>query len=71
MKDAEDKKEYCYVVKVFTDLGEKYLFNERTFVSHIDYAKRYSSRDSAQRIARKIREKGFQTEIFFEEVRIK
>lgn len=70
MKDAADKKEYYYVVKVFTDQGEKYLFNERTFVSHINYAKRYSSRDSAQRIARKVRAKDFRTEIFCEEVKI-
>lgn len=70
MKDAADKKEYYYVVKVFTDQGEKYLFNERTFVSHINYAKRYSSRDSAQRIARKVRAKDLRTEIFCEEVKI-
>ena len=62
------EEEYSYIVKVYTTEGFKYLFNPRTFVVHMDYAKRYSSLQSAQRVARQAKKRGYSTQIIAEKL---
>lgn len=61
-----DAEEYSYIVKIYTAEGYKYFFNPRTFVVHQDYAKRYTSLQSAQRVARQVRKRGYSAQIVAE-----
>ena len=49
------EEEYSYIVRIYTAEGFKYLYNPRTFLIHMEYAKRYTSLQSAQRVARAVR----------------
>lgn len=66
----DDTEEYSYMVKIYTAEGYKYFFNERTFVVHSDYAKRYTSLQSAQRVARKVKKRGYSTQIVAERLEL-
>ena len=46
---ADDDFDSYYVIKIFDDLGERYFFSARTFVSDIGLAKKFNTVRSAKR----------------------
>lgn len=66
----DDTEEYSYMVKIYTAEGYKYFFNARTFVVHKDFAKRYTSLQSAQRVARSVKKRGYSIQIVAERLEL-
>ncbi len=66
----EEPEEFTYIVKIYTADGYRYLFTPKMFVVHAELAKRYTSLQSAQRVARQVKKRGYSTQIVAERLDI-
>ncbi len=49
LKFTDEEFDACFVIKVYTDAGEKYFFSKRILVSDIGLAKKFNTVRSAKR----------------------
>lgn len=66
MLNTYDENEKFYLLKAITPGGEKYVFNVRTFVENAEFAKHYSTLQSAKRVAKALLVEGYETKIISE-----